>query len=67
MSLVESWRSSQTTIALETPSPNHPAALELVFVQELSHADIAQIIDCLVGTFKSQVSYALQHQNRLLI
>ena len=62
-----SWRNDQLLAALEDLSPNHRAVIELVFVHELPYAEIAQIMDCPVGTVKSRMSYALQHLYRLLV
>ncbi len=39
-------------------SPEHRAALELVFYQELSLAEAAQVCGCPLGTIKSRLSYA---------
>lgn len=42
-------------------SPNHRAALELVFYQEMSLAEAAEVCDCPVGTVKSRLSYARRY------
>ena len=66
-SSVINWQNDQLLAALELLSPNHRAVVELVFVHELPYNEIAQIMDCPVGTVKSRMSYALQHLCRLLI
>jgi RNA polymerase sigma-70 factor (ECF subfamily) len=52
--------------ALDDLTPNHRAVIELVFVHELAYSEIAQVMDCPIGTVKSRMSYALRHLNRLL-
>lgn len=52
--------------ALAALSPEHRVALELVFYQGLSLAEVAQVCDCPVGTVKSRLSYAKAHLRRLL-
>jgi len=60
------WRNQELLNALDLLSPNHRAVIELVFVHEMAYAEIAQIVDCPVGTVKSRVSYALRNLNRFL-
>lgn len=43
---------------LRTLSPEHRAVLELVFYQGLSLSEIAEVLDCPLGTVKSRLSYA---------
>ena len=64
--LLVNWRNQELLNALDALSPNHRAVIELVFGHEMAYAEIAQIVDCPVGTVKSRVSYALRHLNRLL-
>jgi RNA polymerase sigma-70 factor (ECF subfamily) len=44
--------------ALDELSVDHRTALELVFYQGLSLAEVARVCDCPVGTVKSRLSYA---------
>jgi RNA polymerase sigma-70 factor (ECF subfamily) len=60
------WRNEALLSALDDLSPNQRAVIELAFVHELAYADIAQIMDCPLGTVKSRMSYALKHLYRLL-
>jgi RNA polymerase sigma-70 factor, ECF subfamily len=46
---------------LQSLSPEHRAALELVFYQDLSIAEAAGVCGCPVGTLKSRLSYARQY------
>ena len=52
--------------ALEQLSPEHRAVVELAFLHELPYKEIAQIMDCPVGTVKSRMAYALRRLNGLL-
>jgi len=61
-----SWRNETLLSALDKLSPNHRAVIELAFVHELAYADIAEIMECPLGTVKSRMNYALQHLQRLL-
>lgn len=61
------WRNEALLAALDALSPNHRAVVELAFAHDLAYSDIAQIMQCPVGTVKSRMSYALQHLQRLLI
>jgi len=60
------WRSDQLRSALTRLSPDHRAVLELAFFQGMSYHEIAQIVDCPVGTVKSRISYAKRHLNGVL-
>jgi RNA polymerase sigma-70 factor (ECF subfamily) len=51
---------------LQSLTPNHRAALELVFFQGMSLAEAAQVCDCPVGTIKSRLSYARRHLRSIL-
>jgi RNA polymerase sigma-70 factor (ECF subfamily) len=64
--LARRWQIDQIRAALVQLSPNHRAVIELTFVQGLSYAEIADVMNCPVGTVKSRMSYALRHMNRLL-
>ncbi len=56
----EQLESQHIQQALDQLSPKHRAVLELAFVQELSYAEIAEVISCPVGTVKSRIYNALQ-------
>jgi len=47
-------------------SPNHRAALELVFFLGMTLAEAAQVCGCPVGTIKSRLSYARRHLRSIL-
>jgi RNA polymerase sigma-70 factor (ECF subfamily) len=51
---------------LQSLSPNHRAALELVFYHGLSLAEAANVCDCPVGTIKSRLSYARRYLRDVL-
>jgi RNA polymerase sigma-70 factor (ECF subfamily) len=52
--------------ALGELSANHQAVLELVFYQELSLKEAAEVCGCPVGTVKSRLSYAKAHLREAL-
>ena len=60
-------RADQVHLALDQLSPKHRAVVELAFVGSFSYAEIAQILDCPVGTVKSRMSYALRYLAGALI
>ena len=64
--LARHWQIDQVRGALVQLSPKHRAVIELTFVQGLSYAEIAQVMNCPIGTVKSRMSYALRHMNELL-
>lgn len=51
---------------LQSLSPNHRAALELVFYQGMSLAEAADVCGCPVGTIKSRLSYARRYLRSVL-
>jgi RNA polymerase sigma-70 factor (ECF subfamily) len=51
---------------LQSLSPNHRAALELVFYHGLSLAEAAEVCGCPVGTIKSRLSYARRYLRDVL-
>ncbi|MGC9357366.1 MAG: RNA polymerase sigma factor [Anaerolineae bacterium] len=63
---IASWRAEQLRAALDQLSPDHRAVLELAFFHELPYAEIAEIMDCPVGTVKSRMSYARRYLSRWL-
>jgi len=46
--------------ALASLSASHRAVVELAFYHQLSRAQVAQVLDCPVGTVKSRLHYALR-------
>jgi RNA polymerase sigma-70 factor (ECF subfamily) len=65
--LARSWQIDQIRAALAQLTSNHRAVIELTFVQGLSYAEIAEVMNCPIGTVKSRMSYALRHLNTLLM
>lgn len=55
------WRADQIHAALDRLAPNHRAVIELVFFHELSYAEVAEVLDCPVGTVKSRMSWARRY------
>ncbi|MBI4927044.1 MAG: sigma-70 family RNA polymerase sigma factor [Anaerolineae bacterium] len=51
---------------LQSLSAEHRAVLELVFYQGLSLEEVAQVVNCPVGTVKSRLSYARQYLRSVL-
>jgi RNA polymerase sigma-70 factor, ECF subfamily len=51
---------------IQNLSPEHRAVLELVFYQELSLNETAQVLNIPVGTVKSRLSYARTHLRGVL-
>jgi RNA polymerase sigma-70 factor (ECF subfamily) len=66
METLAAWREDQVQAALAQLSVDHRAILELVFFHELSYREVAQVMDCPVGTVKSRVSYAKRDLNGVL-
>ncbi len=64
--LAQTWRAEQIRQALDQLSVKHRAVVELTFVHELSYAEIAEIMNCPIGTVKSRMSYALAHLSRII-
>lgn len=64
--LARNWQIDQVRGALARLSPKHRAVIELTFVHGLSYLEIAQVMNCPIGTVKSRMSYALRHLNDLL-
>ena len=55
------FETAQVIAALETLSPNHRSVVELTFIHGFSYREIAEIMECPVGTVKSRMSYALRY------
>ena len=64
--LARSWQIDQVRMALTRLTPKHRAVVELTFVHGLSYAEIADVMNCPIGTVKSRMSYALRRMNELL-
>jgi RNA polymerase sigma-70 factor (ECF subfamily) len=64
--LARHWQIDQVRGALARLSPKHRAVIELTFVHGLSYLEIAQVMNCPIGTVKSRMSYALRRLNDLL-
>lgn len=47
-------------------SPQHRSVLELVLYYEMSYAEVAQVLECPVGTVKSRLSYARRQMVALI-
>jgi RNA polymerase sigma-70 factor (ECF subfamily) len=52
--------------ALDALSPEHRLVVVLFYYEGLSHAEIARVCHCAVGTAKSRLHYALARLRRLL-
>ncbi len=52
--------------ALARLSVEHRSVIELVFYQELSLAEVAEVCGCPIGTVKSRLNYAKAHLRRAL-
>jgi RNA polymerase sigma-70 factor (ECF subfamily) len=66
VALVVSWRANEVHSALDLLTPNHRATVELAFVHDLSYAEIAEVLDCPLGTVKSRMSHAIKQLGRIL-
>jgi RNA polymerase sigma-70 factor, ECF subfamily len=64
--LARSWQIDQVRGAFAQLSPKHRAVIELTFVHGLSYTEIAQVMNCPIGTVKSRMSYALRHMSSIL-
>jgi RNA polymerase sigma-70 factor (ECF subfamily) len=52
--------------AIQELSPDHRSVVTLRFLEGLPYAEIAEMLDCPVGTVKSRIHYALQNIERHL-
>lgn len=58
-----SWSAEDAALvhqAIETLSPEHREAVTLRFIEDMSYADIAEVVGCGVGTVRSRLHYAKQ-------
>jgi RNA polymerase sigma-70 factor (ECF subfamily) len=61
LSRVESKEAAeQVREAIQELEPDHRAVITLRFVEGLSYQEIADIVDCPLGTVKSRIHYALK-------
>jgi RNA polymerase sigma-70 factor (ECF subfamily) len=59
-------RREQIMAALEQLSPDHRAVVELAFFHQMRYREIAQVMDCPVGTVKSRMSHARRRLGAIL-
>lgn len=64
--LARHWQIDQVRGALNQLPPKQRAVIELTFVHGLSYTEIAQVMNCPIGTVKSRMSYALRRMSDLL-
>ena len=57
----------QIQSALEYLTPDHRAVVELTFYHQMSYREIAEIMNCPVGTVKSRMSYARRQMAAVLL
>jgi RNA polymerase sigma-70 factor (ECF subfamily) len=60
------WMRERVTVALAQLPPSQRAVLELTFYHGLSCAEVAEVLDCPVGTVKSRAYLARRRLARLL-
>lgn len=60
-------RNAQLKRAMAGLGPKHRAVLDLAFVHDMSYTEIAEILNCPIGTVKSRMSYALQNLSQILL
>ena len=58
--MAQHWQIAQVRAAIAELPYKQRAVIELTFAHGLSYTEIAQIMDCPVGTVKSRMSYALR-------
>lgn len=56
----------QVRRAMEELSADHRAVVTLRYVEGMSYEEIAEAVDCPLGTVKSRIHYALQHIGQYL-
>lgn len=60
------WNYAQIQKAIQQLTPAQREIIELTFTHELSHLEVAYILNCPVGTVKSRLHTALHQLNRIL-
>jgi RNA polymerase sigma-70 factor (ECF subfamily) len=63
---IQAWRNEQVQAALRRLSPEHRAVVDLAFFHELPYQQIAEVLNCPVGTVKSRLSYARRYLSGIL-
>ena len=58
---IQNWEHDQVRAALNKLTPSHRAVIELTFVNGFAYSEIAEILNCPVGTVKSRMSYGLKY------
>ncbi len=60
------WNFTHIQTAIKQLSNTHREVIEFTFVHSLTVSEIAQILDCPIGTVKSRLHMALRQLNRIL-
>lgn len=60
------WNYAQIQKAIQQLTPPQREIIELTFTHELTHLEVAYILNCPVGTVKSRLHTALHQLNRIL-
>jgi len=60
-------QNTQLKKAMEALAPKHRAVLEFAFIEEMSYSEIADILNCPIGTVKSRMSYALRNLSSAIL
>jgi RNA polymerase sigma-70 factor (ECF subfamily) len=66
-SAITAIQNTQLKRAMADLAPKHRAVLELAFIEEMSYSEIAEILNCPIGTVKSRMSYALRNLNQVML
>ena len=61
------WESDMLRTAVLELTPNHRAAIELIFVNDFTYREAAGVLECPVGTVKSRVKHGIKNLNGLLV
>ena len=65
--VMSNWRIDKVQQALAELSPHHRSVVELFYMQNLSYEQIAEIVECPLGTVKSRMSHAIRNLNGILL
>jgi RNA polymerase sigma-70 factor (ECF subfamily) len=65
--VLESLENHRLRQALDSLSPAHRAVVDLAFFHDLSYTEIAQVIECPIGTVKSRMSHARHYLSQALL